>query len=176
MHVGNSGATVTEARGERQRTMRQEVLVGLALVVGGGTAAAVALSDGSEGTGASTASTAVRGQQQADTQRTAADRPTISRLRIRVGGRVVVVEANQIGFRYCDRHVRTCAAIRPAQRRRLRRNQRRAVAAARAKLRERAAPPPSATPAPQPAPAPSQPPAPPVPQPHAPPSGETSTA
>src|SRR5947207_11918946 len=98
--------------------MRQEVLVGQALVVGGGTAAAVALSDGSEGTRKSTASTAAPGHRHANTQTmattTAADRPPISRLRVRVRGRLVLVETTRIGFRYCHRHVRTCAAIRPA--------------------------------------------------------------
>jgi len=156
--------------------MRQGVLVGLALVVGGGTAAAVALSGGSDGMGKSTASTASPAQREADTQTAATttvpDRPAGSTLRVRVGGRVVVVEATRIGFRYCHRHFRTCAAIRPAQRRRLTRTQRRAVAAARASVRARAAPAPSTTPAPQQAPAP----APPVPQPHAPPGGDTSTA
>ena len=160
--------------------MRQEVLVGLALVVGGGTAAAVALAGDSDGTGKSTASTPASGRRQAATQtvptQTAKAKPATPKLRVRIGGHVVVVPATRIGFRYCRRHVRTCAALRPAQRRKLRRNQRRAVAAARARLRaRRAAPAPGPTPAPQPAPAPSAPPAP-VPPPHPPPSGETSTA
>jgi hypothetical protein len=59
----------------------------------------VALSGGSDGMGKSTASTASPAQREADTQTAATttvpDRPAGSTLRVRVGGRVVVVEATR---------------------------------------------------------------------------------